>query len=60
MDEAAEKAMKQGNLLTLEQMASQENTSETHCRAYAIDGRFLGILRYVPDKAMWQPEKVFF
>lgn len=32
---------------------------ETRCRAYSSNGRFLAILRYLPDKAVWQPEKVF-
>jgi tRNA pseudouridine55 synthase len=59
IEQAAEKSMKQGNLLTLEQMASQDNTAETRCRAYDTDKRFLGILRYIPDKGLWQPEKVF-
>jgi tRNA U55 pseudouridine synthase TruB len=62
IDEAAEKSMKQGNLLTLEAPEAQEisaNPEKLRCRAYAPDGRFLGILRYVPDKGVWQPEKVF-
>jgi tRNA pseudouridine55 synthase len=32
---------------------------ETRCRAYGLDGRFLGILRYVSETGQWQPEKVF-
>ena len=32
---------------------------ETHCRVYGLDGRFLGILRYVTETEQWQPEKVF-
>lgn len=32
---------------------------ETCCRAYGIDGRFLGILLYVPETGQWKPEKVF-
>ena len=59
IDETMEKAMKQGNLLKLEQTASQENTAETRCRAYASDGRFLGILHYIPESGVWHPEKVF-
>jgi tRNA pseudouridine55 synthase len=59
IDEAAEKAMKQGNPLVLEPVDTQDNSVEILCRAYAPDGRFLGILRYVPDKSVWQPEKVF-
>jgi tRNA pseudouridine55 synthase len=37
---------------------STEKTAP-RCRAYSSDGRFLAILRSVPDKAAWQPEKVF-
>ncbi|MBI2831819.1 MAG: tRNA pseudouridine(55) synthase TruB [Chloroflexi bacterium] len=32
---------------------------ESLCRAYTSDGRFLGVLRYIPEKGQWQPEKVF-
>ena len=32
---------------------------ETRCRAYSSDGRFLAVLRSLPDTAIWQPEKVF-
>jgi tRNA pseudouridine55 synthase len=32
---------------------------ETRCRAYSSDGRFLAVLRSLPGKAVWQPEKVF-
>ena len=30
-----------------------------HCRAYSLDGRFLAVLRFLPEKGVWQPEKVF-
>ncbi len=29
------------------------------CRAYALDGCFLGVLRFNAEKGDWQPEKVF-
>ncbi len=29
------------------------------CRAYTIDGQFLGVLRFYPERERWQPEKVF-
>ena len=32
---------------------------ETRCRAYSSDGRFLAVLQSLPDKAIWQPDKVF-
>ena len=33
--------------------------AETYCRAYSIDGHFLGILNFKPERGHWQPEKVF-
>lgn len=30
-----------------------------HCRAYSLDGRFLAVLRFLPENGLWQPEKVF-
>ncbi len=60
IDEAAEKAMKQGNSLTLESIENHGTPTVKRCRAYATDGRFLGILRFIPEKGdTWQPEKVF-
>lgn len=32
---------------------------KTRCRAYALDGRFLGVLRFNAERGQWQPEKVF-
>ena len=31
----------------------------TRCRAYSIDGRFIAILRSLPDSGLLQPDKVF-
>jgi len=36
-----------------------EASSENRCRVYALDGHFLGVLRFNPVKKEWQPEKVF-
>jgi tRNA pseudouridine55 synthase len=36
-----------------------ENSSGNRCRVYAIDGRFLGVIRFNSEKRQWQPEKVF-
>ncbi|MFC2066294.1 tRNA pseudouridine(55) synthase TruB [Chloroflexota bacterium] len=33
--------------------------SEEHCRAYTLDGRFLGALCFNPESRQWQPKKVF-
>jgi tRNA pseudouridine55 synthase len=59
VDGEGEKAMKQGHVLALEVPAITDASAGTRCRAYAADGRFLGVLRYLPDKSTWQPEKVF-
>lgn len=32
---------------------------EARLRAYSVDGRFLAVLRFLPEKGLWQPEKVF-
>ena len=31
----------------------------SYCRAYTIDGCFLGVLRLNPERGQWQPEKIF-
>ena len=36
-----------------------EPSSENRCRAYALDGRFLGVLRFNSGEGQWQPEKIF-
>ncbi|MDZ4230486.1 MAG: tRNA pseudouridine(55) synthase TruB [Dehalococcoidales bacterium] len=33
--------------------------SENYCRAYALDGDFLGVLRFNSGRGQWQPKKVF-
>ncbi len=43
----------------LEQCISSGSSSENRCRAYALDGRFLGVLRFNSETRHWQPEKVF-
>lgn len=43
----------------LEQHTLVESPSENRCRAYDLDGRFLGVLRFNSERGQWQPEKVF-
>ena len=43
----------------LEQRIPAGTSSEDRCRAYALDGRFLGVLRFNSERRQWQPEKVF-
>jgi tRNA pseudouridine55 synthase len=33
--------------------------SGEYCRAYDLNGNFLAILRFIPGKQLWHPEKVF-
>ncbi len=43
----------------LEQHIPVQSSSEDRCRVYALDGRFLGVLRFNSERGQWQPEKVF-
>lgn len=55
VSEATEDAIKKGTTLTLE---NSDCGGQKYCRAYSADGRFLGILRHIPEKGVWQPKKV--
>jgi tRNA pseudouridine55 synthase len=60
VDEVGEHAIKQGSPLKLDlDIDSDAITGVSYCRAYSMDGRFLGMLQYIPDKSVWQPKKVF-
>ncbi|MFC1915164.1 tRNA pseudouridine(55) synthase TruB [Chloroflexota bacterium] len=48
-----------GTTSYLKQHPSEQSSTETHCRTYTLDGDFLGVLRFSPDRGQWQPEKVF-
>jgi tRNA pseudouridine55 synthase len=58
--DAAENAIRKGSPVSLEHGEIKDNNSNArqYCRAYSVDGRFLGILGHVPDKGIWQPKKV--
>ena len=43
----------------LKQHILEWSSSKNRCRVYALDGRFLGVLRFDSEKEQWQPEKVF-
>jgi tRNA pseudouridine55 synthase len=55
LDDTAVAAMKNGQSIC----SYPADADKTYCRAYSQDGRFLGILRYLPDKGLWLPKKVF-
>jgi tRNA pseudouridine55 synthase len=40
-------------------VALDEGADKAYCRAYSLDGRFLAVLRFLPEKGVWQPERVF-
>jgi len=42
-----------------EQYIPTGSSYENRCRVYALDGRFLGVLRFDSERGQWQPEKVF-
>jgi len=56
VNEETEEAIRNGRPIRLK----EEGVADTgHLRAYSLDGRFLAVLRFIPEKGMWQPEKVF-
>jgi len=42
-----------------EQRSLASSSFVNHCRVYTADGCFLGVLRFIPERRHWQPEKVF-
>jgi tRNA pseudouridine55 synthase len=59
ISETEEKAMIQGSCLCLQNVDAPDKASEPRRRAYGAGGRFIGILRFVPESGLWRPEKVF-
>ena len=70
VDAATEQTIRNGAAVALENIDTGVLTGqrpqsparpspETYCRTYTIDGHFLGILRFDPEKGAWQPDKVF-
>jgi tRNA pseudouridine55 synthase len=55
----AEQNIRNGRPLILAQNLGNE-TTRNRCRAYTLDGCFLGVLRFNGGKSEWEPEKVFF
>ena len=52
-----EHQIRNGRSLALDE---QRNTDKALCRAYSVEGCFLAVLRFSPERGLWQPEKVFF
>jgi tRNA pseudouridine55 synthase len=59
VDAAAEQNIRNGRPLTLAQDSGGE-AAGNRCRAYTLDGCFLGVLRFNGGKSEWEPEKVLF
>jgi tRNA pseudouridine55 synthase len=51
-----EQDIRWGRPLTLDE---EEGRDKDRCRAYSLDGRFLAVLRFIAERGLWQPEKVF-
>ncbi len=58
VDDTAEADMKNGKMINIAK-SGETGDKPKYCRAYSQDGRFLGILSYLPDKGLWHPKKVF-
>jgi len=58
-------ALRNGSPLVLEGDSSgvkyiaTESTSVNRCRVYTPTGCLLGVLRFNPERGLWQPDKVF-
>jgi tRNA pseudouridine55 synthase len=61
VNNTTEDLIRKGNSLALENGSPGENvhSGPSDCRAYTLDGRFVGMLHHVPGKGIWQPKKVF-
>lgn len=57
VDAAVEQDIRNGRPVNLVQSTGSGDTGN-HCRAYTLDGRFLGVLRFNSGKTEWEPEKV--
>ena len=56
VDETNELAIRNGRLLPL---GEERSPPEEYCRAYNPDGHFIAVLRFISEKKLWHPEKVF-
>ena len=56
LNKETELAVRNGRSISL---AEDKLHSDEYCRAYNLNGDFLAVLRFIPDKKLWHPEKVF-
>jgi len=60
VDNDTGQAVRNGRPVVLKSNNSVAGSSvENCCRVYTCDGRFLGVLRFDPQRSQWQPDKVF-
>jgi len=60
VSEAQEQLIRNGQSLALESpTGGRETDGQIYCRAYTLDGLFLGVLRFNPKNRHWHPRKVF-
>jgi tRNA pseudouridine55 synthase len=59
VSEDEEASIRNGRALVLADSDHLSEQTPNRCRAYSLDGRFLGVLRFKPDDGHWRPEKVF-
>lgn len=57
VDSETERRIRNGQPVPL--AIGEPNAAPPMCRAYALDGRFIAVLRLEPIANLWQPEKVF-
>ena len=48
-----------GDKATLSPHPGEDLHLDNYCRAYNLDGRFIGVLRFSAESGLWHPEKVF-
>jgi tRNA pseudouridine55 synthase len=56
VDERNELAIRNGCSLSLDEASLPP---EKYCRAYNLDGHFIAVLHFIPEKKFWHPESVF-
>jgi tRNA pseudouridine55 synthase len=54
LSEADESSIGNGRPIALDR-----DVDQSYCRAYSSAGHLIAVLRFLPDKGLWQPEKVF-
>jgi tRNA pseudouridine55 synthase len=60
LDAEAEQDIRHGRPLSANRLPDITHVEEKiHCRAYNLDGHFVGVLLFNFEESQWQPEKVF-